>query len=362
MELKKIITVFVMIISLITVGLSGCTNQTNDNENINGNENGNGGINTPINNNTTNIVNETPVITNLITASFLEGNTALKSTSFYQNDTIYVYYNYKNVTINNKYNVIEEIIVSNNEIVKYNYKAFYNESSNENLFSNTCNFITSESWPVGQYLVTLKITNNITGNITTSQATFNLNEVPSTSTEDKVLEATITSDQTSVVKNANVYFTSSVVNSTGTVSYNWDFGDGNSSNLKNPYHYYSEIGSYFVYLTVTDLLSDYTTSYIQIQVFEEEVEITPLEAYILRDPETVISGNSITFYGIATGGSLDYISYEWDFNYDYSSFNPTDTGTILEYTFESSGWYTVKLIITDSLNNQAEKLIIINVT
>ena len=41
MELKKIIIIFTIIISLMTVGLSGCTNQTNDNENINGNENGN---------------------------------------------------------------------------------------------------------------------------------------------------------------------------------------------------------------------------------------------------------------------------------------------------------------------------------
>ncbi|MCB0851325.1 MAG: PKD domain-containing protein, partial [Bacteroidetes bacterium] len=40
--------------------------------------------------------------------------------------------------------------------------------------------------------------------------------------------------------------------STGSVSWFWDFGDGNVSRLENPLHTYSEAGEYTVSLTVTD--------------------------------------------------------------------------------------------------------------
>jgi len=50
----------------------------------------------------------------------------------------------------------------------------------------------------------------------------------------------------SYARNANtVWFTN---NSTGADTYLWDFGDGNSSTLKNPYHYYFFNGNYQVKL------------------------------------------------------------------------------------------------------------------
>lgn len=41
-------------------------------------------------------------------------------------------------------------------------------------------------------------------------------------------------------------------NSTGAISWLWDFGDGNTSTLQNPVHYYSSLGSYIVTLTVSN--------------------------------------------------------------------------------------------------------------
>jgi Zn-dependent metalloprotease len=40
--------------------------------------------------------------------------------------------------------------------------------------------------------------------------------------------------------------------STNTISWDWDFGDGNSSNLQNPSHTYATPGTYFVSLTCTN--------------------------------------------------------------------------------------------------------------
>jgi hypothetical protein len=50
-----------------------------------------------------------------------------------------------------------------------------------------------------------------------------------------------------------VNFTGSGTDSDGTiVSYNWDFGDGNTSLMQNPLHAYNSPGSYVATLTVTD--------------------------------------------------------------------------------------------------------------
>ncbi|MCM5529043.1 PKD domain-containing protein [Parasegetibacter sp. NRK P23] len=46
--------------------------------------------------------------------------------------------------------------------------------------------------------------------------------------------------------------TNFTANAPGAVSWNWDFGDGNSSNLANPSHTYSTAGNYNVSLTITN--------------------------------------------------------------------------------------------------------------
>jgi len=45
----------------------------------------------------------------------------------------------------------------------------------------------------------------------------------------------------------------------GVVSWNWDFGDGDSSTAPNPKHEYDKSGQYTVRLTVTDDAGDATT-------------------------------------------------------------------------------------------------------
>ena len=41
-------------------------------------------------------------------------------------------------------------------------------------------------------------------------------------------------------------------NSTGAVSWHWDFGDGETSTLQNPVHTYAKSGTYFVTLNVSN--------------------------------------------------------------------------------------------------------------
>lgn len=41
-------------------------------------------------------------------------------------------------------------------------------------------------------------------------------------------------------------------NSTGAITWSWDFGDGDTSDIQNPVHYYAALGTYTVTLTISD--------------------------------------------------------------------------------------------------------------
>lgn len=59
--------------------------------------------------------------------------------------------------------------------------------------------------------------------------------------------------------NTNTAFTANFTNSSvGSTSYNWDFGDGNSSSSASPTHVYASGGEYFVCLTAYNLCGDST--------------------------------------------------------------------------------------------------------
>ena len=61
-----------------------------------------------------------------------------------------------------------------------------------------------------------------------------------------------TADETTVELGTAIDFTSTILNSTGTVSYAWDFGDGNTSSIANPSHTYAAASTYTVELVATD--------------------------------------------------------------------------------------------------------------
>jgi PKD repeat protein len=50
----------------------------------------------------------------------------------------------------------------------------------------------------------------------------------------------------------SVAFTDQSTGGRGRYGYKWDFGDGSTSRVKNPTHYYTAAGNYTVTLTVTD--------------------------------------------------------------------------------------------------------------
>ena len=137
-------------------------------------------------------------------------------------------------------------------------------------------------------------------------------------------------------------------------SWEWDFGDGNTSTEQHPIHVYQSAGTFTVKLKVSDRcqLTDIMEKADAVQVdtqqgpraifdFELESGCMPLKA---------------TFTDGSTPGSSPISSHQWDFGDGNSSSaqNPT-------HEYKTSGNYTAALTVTDDsgLTNSAEKTVII---
>ena len=119
------------------------------------------------------------------------------------------------------------------------------------------------------------------------------------------------------------------------VSWQWDFGDGATSNVQNPTHQYNTPGQYNVRLTITDARGCSNTvsksNFVRI--------IAPTVA-ISNAP----SGGCapFTFNPVASVNAIDGIaSYFWDFGDGF-----TATGASPSHTYVGVGSYTIKLVIT----------------
>ncbi|GGF23218.1 PKD domain-containing protein [Echinicola rosea] len=122
-----------------------------------------------------------------------------------------------------------------------------------------------------------------------------------------------------------VNFTNSSENS---VSYSWDFGDGNTATEENPTHVYEEGGTYEVILYST--APGGTT----VQITKEVTVVGPPMADFIAEDD----GLTVNF----TNTSENVVTYSWDFG-DGS----TSTEESPSHTYADAGTYTVMLTATD---------------
>lgn len=111
----------------------------------------------------------------------------------------------------------------------------------------------------------------------------------------------------------------------------WDFGDGQTSNVKNPTHVYTAIGVYIVTLT-----TDKGTRKIRIEI----IDPTPLIT-ISSDKTSIIPGQSISFKS-SLGWNYTIGSGTWDFGD-----GQTSTTEDISHTFATAGTYNVKFTATN---------------
>ncbi len=124
-------------------------------------------------------------------------------------------------------------------------------------------------------------------------------------------------------------------NSIGADEWFWDFGDGNTSIAQHNVHTYANIGTYTIRLTVINHVTgcdDETT---------QTIRIIDEKANFIASDTVICKYTSTTFNAIGnTPGNVT--NYEWNFGDGQSG-----TGPSITHTYNSSGLFTVRLIIRD---------------
>lgn len=122
-------------------------------------------------------------------------------------------------------------------------------------------------------------------------------------------------------------------------SWNWNFGDGGTSNLQNPFHSYNVAGVYDVNLEVTDDLGCISDTTIQIIINE-----SPVALFVA---DSVCIGLTTSFNSSSSSpGDGNIIAWSWDFG---DSSGTSDLQNPV-YTYSSPGVYNVCLTITTDLS------------
>ncbi|MGN6803745.1 MAG: PKD domain-containing protein [Ginsengibacter sp.] len=134
-------------------------------------------------------------------------------------------------------------------------------------------------------------------------------------------------------------FIDSSIAGSGTINqWQWDFGDGNLSSLKNPQHTYSSTGSFNVSLKATNNYGCTTSktikNYINIQTGVEA-------AFSNSTSKSCNAPATINFINNSTG--VGTLNYQWNFG-DGSSSTQKDPS----HTYTVSGTYSVQLIVNNT--------------
>lgn len=126
------------------------------------------------------------------------------------------------------------------------------------------------------------------------------------------------------------------------VSYQWDFGDGNTGTGPVVYHTYYNAGTYTATLNVTDDEGTTGSTSVTITVYS-----TPGYASFTYNPTTPYVGETVTFDGSSSTPSSGAMitEYHWLINSIQQAVTSSPTWT---YSFSSVGSYNVGLYIVDS--------------
>jgi tripartite motif-containing protein 71 len=156
--------------------------------------------------------------------------------------------------------------------------------------------------------------------------------------------ANFTSNLTSGYSPLNVQFTDK---SSGTpTSWKWNFGDGNTSTVKNPIHKYSKVGNYTVSLKVSNAVGSNTTTktnYIKVKPLIPK----PVAAFT-ASPRSGTKPLKVQFTDKSTGSPT---SWKWNFGDGTTSttHNPL-------HTYIKKGKLTVTLTATNAAGSSTKTM------
>ncbi len=147
----------------------------------------------------------------------------------------------------------------------------------------------------------------------------------------------------------DTYFTDMSTSAASSLSYAWDFGDGNSSTQQNPMHSYSTSGQYNVCLTISDAANNCNNKYCASITLSST-------APACRASYSYKTNKKVVDFSDLCSGTKSYTTYLWDFG--DSSTAATHSPS---HTYAANGIYQVCLYIHDSdCSDSICKSIIVN--
>ena len=171
----------------------------------------------------------------------------------------------------------------------------------------------------------------------------------------------------SIQVGTSVSFSAEVSNS-DSLSFRWDFGDGNSSTAVSPSHTYRETGEYTVRLRIDRQgRSDSRTR--NIKVVSEESCISPPPdpggeepiASLTTDPSEPVVGEAVVFDASESSSpNGDITNYEWDWE-DDGTFDTETSEPITRRSFGEVKGVIVRLRVTDESQQTASTTISVSI-
>jgi PKD repeat protein len=126
-----------------------------------------------------------------------------------------------------------------------------------------------------------------------------------------------------------------------TLTYEWDFGDGNTGTGANPTHGYATVGNFAVTLVVNDGTDDSPAATAIVTIQNQLPVANP------GGPYTGVRNQPIAFDGSGSSDpDSDPLTYQWDFG-DGS----TGTGIDPTHAYAGLGSFTTTLIVNDGMTN-----------
>jgi len=165
--------------------------------------------------------------------------------------------------------------------------------------------------------------------------------------DNPVAGFSVTSAGGQCFNNNQFVFSNTSTISSGTMQYNWDFGDGNTSTATNVNHNYTQTGTYRIRLLVT---SDNGC----VDSFFRTVNVYPNASvsFSVDKNAQCFAGNKFTFTNSTTVEAGAVLQYYWTMGD-----GNTSTASDVTYSYIFPGVYTVKLLVTtdkgcaDSISN-----------
>ena len=160
--------------------------------------------------------------------------------------------------------------------------------------------------------------------------------------------------QTSFSPTLKVQFTDTSSDDEGPlVSWSWDFGDNQTSNVQNPEHIYAAAGKYLVVLTVTDSGGLQVSGTRQITVLPPGNN-PPISNFTYSQQNRKLV---IDFKDTSTDSDGNIVTWSWDFG--DASFETTQNPS---HSYLSAGTYLVTLTVIDNngKENSISKNVIVN--